>query len=174
MNGDASMIMLLCTNFIQDEKNEKIQYNFIGSGDVYFWNNRYFSKIYSVAVQHSRCFKRIHRNAFSSFGACPEKRETFLKSNSDQYAFSGFIRSISLTPFLCVMLLVVGIVHTGVAYALYFGSMEHLEAQTIAIFSYIDPIVAILLSALFLHESMGMMEMIGAVLVLCATFISEL
>ncbi len=80
----------------------------------------------------------------------------------------------SLTPFALVMLLLVGIVHTGVAYVLYFGSMGSLKANTIAIFSYVDPIVAILLSALFLKEPMGIIGVIGAVLVLGSTFISEM
>lgn len=80
----------------------------------------------------------------------------------------------SLTPFAVGMLLLVGVVHTGIAYVLYFGSMKDLKANTIAIFSYIDPIVAILLSALFLKESMGLYGVIGAVLVLGSTFISEL
>lgn len=79
-----------------------------------------------------------------------------------------------LTPFALVMLLLVGIVHTGVAYVLYFGSMGSLKANTIAIFSYVDPIVAILLSALFLKEPMGINGVIGAVLVLGSTFISEM
>ena len=79
-----------------------------------------------------------------------------------------------LTPFSLGMLLFVGIVHTGIAYVLYFGSMKDLNAHTIAIFSYVDPIVAILLSALFLKEPMGLHGVIGAVLVLGSTFISEL
>ena len=79
-----------------------------------------------------------------------------------------------LTPLSVGMLLFVGIVHTGVAYVLYFGSMKDLNAHTIAIFSYVDPIVAILLSALFLKEAMGLHGIIGAVLVLGSTFISEL
>ena len=37
------------------------------------------------------------------------------------------------------LLIVVGIVHTGVAYALYFGSIRSLKAQTVAILSYMDP-----------------------------------
>lgn len=73
-----------------------------------------------------------------------------------------------------VMLLIVGIIHTGVAYALYFGSMGNLSAQTIAIFSYLDPVVAIILSALLLKEPMGLMEVFGAVLILGSTMISEL
>lgn len=52
--------------------------------------------------------------------------------------------------------------------------MKDLKAQTIAIFSYIDPIVAILLSALLLKENMGVFGVVGAVLVLGSTFVSEL
>ena len=80
----------------------------------------------------------------------------------------------SMTPSLWVLLLFVGLVHTGVAYALYFDAMKDLKAQTIAIFSYIDPIVAILLSALLLKENMGLYGVVGAILVLGSTFISEL
>ena len=43
-----------------------------------------------------------------------------------------------------VLVLILGIVHTGIAYALYFGSMGGLRAQTIALFSYIDPVVALI------------------------------
>ena len=82
--------------------------------------------------------------------------------------------TVSMTPSLWLLLLFVGLVHTGVAYALYFDSMKDLKAQTLAIFSYIDPIVAIILSALLLKESMGLYGVIGAVLVLGSTFISEL
>ena len=82
--------------------------------------------------------------------------------------------TLSMTPSLWALLLFVGLVHTGVAYALYFDSMKDLKAQTIAIFSYIDPIVAIILSALLLKENMGLYGVIGAVLVLGSTFISEL
>ncbi|MBR5559571.1 MAG: EamA family transporter [Oscillospiraceae bacterium] len=73
-----------------------------------------------------------------------------------------------------ILLLVVGIVHTGFAYLLYFGSMNDLKAHTLAIFSYIDPIVAILLSALVLGEPLGPGGIIGAVLILGSAFISEL
>ncbi len=72
-----------------------------------------------------------------------------------------------------IMILIVGIVHTGIAYAMYFGSMDGLKAQTIAIFSYIDPVVAIILSAVILKENPGITGIIGTVLVLGATFISE-
>ena len=73
-----------------------------------------------------------------------------------------------------VLVLVVGIVHTGLAYALYFGSMGGLRAHSIAIFSYIDPVVAIILSAVILKEAMGLWEIVGAVLILGAAIYSEL
>ena len=73
-----------------------------------------------------------------------------------------------------MFLLIVGILHTGIAYALYFASMKDLKGQTIAIFSYIDPIVAIILSACLLKEAMGIYGVIGAVLVLGSTFVSEM
>ena len=82
--------------------------------------------------------------------------------------------ALSMTLPLWALLLFVGLVHTGVAYVLYFDALKDLKAQTVAIFSYIDPIVAILLSALLLKENMGIYGIIGAVLVLGSTFISEL
>ncbi len=73
-----------------------------------------------------------------------------------------------------IMMILVGILHTGVAYALYFGSISSLGAQTVALFSYIDPIVAIILSAIVLRENIGIMGYIGAVLILGSTLYSEL
>ena len=84
--------------------------------------------------------------------------------------FSG----LSFSPLAVVMILILGVVHTGFAYALYFGSMDGLRAQTVALFSYIDPVTAIILSALILHEKMTVFGVIGAVLVLGSTIVSEL
>jgi len=81
---------------------------------------------------------------------------------------------ITFEPLAVGLLLVVGIVHTGIAYALYFGSLKDLPGQTVALFSYIDPVCAIILSSLLLQEAMGAAEGIGAVLVLCAALVSEL
>ena len=84
------------------------------------------------------------------------------------------LAEITFTPTLIIMLCIVGIVHTGIAYTLYFGVMDKLKAQTVALFSYVDPVVAILLSAVILHENIGVWGYIGAVLVLGATLVSEL
>ena len=77
------------------------------------------------------------------------------------------------TPTAIVMLLTVGLVHTGVAYALYFGSMDGVKAQSVAVFSYLDPIVALLLSTVILKERMTFFGAAGAVLIIGAALISE-
>lgn len=66
-----------------------------------------------------------------------------------------------------------GVVHTGFAYALYFSSLKELKGQTIAVLSYIDPITAVLISALFLGEQLTIFQIIGGALILGSTFISE-
>ena len=66
-----------------------------------------------------------------------------------------------------------GVVHTGFAYALYFSSLKELKGQTIAVLSYIDPITAVLISALFLGEQLTIFQIVGGVLILGSTFISE-
>ena len=73
-----------------------------------------------------------------------------------------------------VLLVIVGIVHTGVAYALYFGAMGKLKAQSVAILSYLDPVLAIILSAVVLRETMDIWQTVGAVLVLGSALVSEL
>ena len=84
------------------------------------------------------------------------------------------ISAIRFTTLSVILLLVAGIVHTGIAYTLYFGSIGSLPAQTTAIFSYIDPAVAILLSAFVLKEEMDIYGIIGAVLILGSAFVSEI
>lgn len=84
------------------------------------------------------------------------------------------IGKIELDERTIILLIVVGIVHTGITYALYFSSMQGLKAQTVAIFSYIDPAVAIILSATLLREGMDVYGIIGAICILGSTFMSEL
>jgi drug/metabolite transporter (DMT)-like permease len=72
-----------------------------------------------------------------------------------------------------LLILIVGIVHTGFAYFLYFGSVKELPGQTIAVLSYIDPISAVIMAAIFMGESLSMIQIIGGVLILGSTFVSE-
>ena len=73
-----------------------------------------------------------------------------------------------------ILLLVLGIFHTGIAYAMYFGSMDGLSVQTIAVFSYIDPVSALLFSALLLREPLSALNIVGAVMIIGSAVVSEL
>lgn len=80
---------------------------------------------------------------------------------------------MTFSPLPVLLLLVAGILHTGIAYWMYFGSMGNLKAHTVALYSYIDPILAIVLSMVVLHEPMTIASGIGAVLILGSAFLSE-
>lgn len=82
--------------------------------------------------------------------------------------------SIHLNATQWLLLAVVAIIHTGLTYYLYFGSMEHLPGQTIAMVSYIDPVVAVLCSVIILKQTMKPLDIPGAVLILGAAILSEI
>lgn len=71
-------------------------------------------------------------------------------------------------------LLIVGLVHTGVTYCLYFSSLKELPGQKAAILSYIDPLVAVLVSVTVLGESMTLLQGIGGMLILGFTLWNEI
>lgn len=82
--------------------------------------------------------------------------------------------SPDLTAPQWIVLAVVCIVHTGFAYTLYFGAIKALNAKTVAIFSYLDPAIAIVLSALLLKEPMSLSDIVGTLLILGCALYSEL
>lgn len=84
------------------------------------------------------------------------------------------IRFIELNFKSTLLLLAVGIIHTGISYFLYFSAIPKLKGQTIAVFSYIDPISAIVMSSIFLGEKMTVIQLMGGILILGTTFINEL
>ena len=73
-----------------------------------------------------------------------------------------------------VCLLVVGLLHTGVTYCMYFSSLKELPGQKAAILSYINPLVAVAISVTVLRESMTAWQALGGVLILGFTLWNEL
>ena len=73
-----------------------------------------------------------------------------------------------------INLLVVGLIHTGVTYCLYFSSLKELPGQRAAILSYIDPLVAVLISVVVLKEPMTLWQAAGGVLILGFTLWNEM
>lgn len=87
---------------------------------------------------------------------------------------SGGVSFAQMTRTGWICLLVVGLIHTGLAYLLYFPSIKDLTGQTAALLSYIDPLVAILISVFFLHEEITVLQIIGGAMILGFTLLNEL
>ncbi|MFS0777556.1 DMT family transporter [Neobacillus sp. 3P2-tot-E-2] len=77
--------------------------------------------------------------------------------------------SRSSIPFI----LILGIINTGIGFWLFFSGMEGLKGQSIAMLSYVDPFVAILISSIILKEQMTIIQMLGGTLLLGSTFVCE-
>ena len=88
-------------------------------------------------------------------------------------AEGGFDFGEGFGPVQAILLLVVGVVHTGIAYVLYFGSMDGLRVQTVAILSYIDPVSALLFSAFLLREPLSVPKIIGAAMIIGSAILIE-
>lgn len=82
------------------------------------------------------------------------------------------LNSLDRTGWGC--LLVVGLLHTGVTYCLYFSALKELPGQEAAILSYIDPLVAVLVSFFILGEQMTFTQIVGGVLILGFTLLNEI
>ena len=68
----------------------------------------------------------------------------------------------------------IGLVNTGLAYLLYFSGLQKLPAQSVALISYIDPVSALIFSAVLLGETMTPIQILGAVLIIGGAMIGEL
>ena len=86
---------------------------------------------------------------------------------------SGF-NLIGLDPTGWLSLLVLGIIHTGMTYSVYFSSLPLLKGSEISLLSYIDPLTAMLISAFVLSEPTTLLQIAGGVLILGSTLFSEL
>lgn len=80
----------------------------------------------------------------------------------------------NLDCFGWINLLIVGVIHTGISYCLYFSSLKELPGQKASILSYIDPLVAILVSVTILGEPMTLMQVLGGILILGFTLWNEI
>lgn len=81
---------------------------------------------------------------------------------------------LTFDPSSALIILMLGILHTGVAYCLYFSGMAYLPVQTVAVLGYLEPVVSVLTSALLLAEPLSLTGWIGSVLVIVSAALSEL
>lgn len=73
-----------------------------------------------------------------------------------------------------LILIMLGVIHTGFAYILYFKSVKELPVQTVSIFGYFEPIIGIILAAIILGQNLTIFGIIGTILIIGGSIVSEL
>lgn len=73
---------------------------------------------------------------------------------------------------MLLTILILGVLHTGIAYLLYFSAIEKVSAQKASLLSYIDPISAVLFGTLFLGEPLSAFQALGGGLIIFSTLIN--
>ena len=71
-------------------------------------------------------------------------------------------------------LVMIGVFHTGICYAMYFTAVQRVKAQTSAIFSFADPFAALFVSVFILQEELMLIQFFGAVLIIGGAMVAEL
>ena len=71
-------------------------------------------------------------------------------------------------------ILIIGLVNTGLAYLLYFSGLQKLSGQSVALISYIDPVSALIFSAVFLKEAMTPAQAVGALAIIGGAMFGEM
>lgn len=83
----------------------------------------------------------------------------------------GYHMEITTGDWLPILWL--GLINTGASCYFYFSSIGHLPVQTVAICGYLEPLSAVLLAAIFLHETMLPLQILGAVLIVGSAVFGE-
>ena len=82
------------------------------------------------------------------------------------------LNTLPVNGWIC--LLIVGLIHTGITYCMYFSSLKELDGQEVAILSYLDPLVAVVISVTILGEPLGILQLFGGILILGCTLWNEI
>ncbi|MFF2484674.1 DMT family transporter [Paenibacillus sp. NPDC058071] len=87
--------------------------------------------------------------------------------------FTDGFNFVSFTKDTVILMLILGFVHGGIGFYLFFAGMKGLKGQSIAVLSYIDPLTSLIISVLVVGERMTLQQIFGAVLLLGSIWISE-
>ena len=125
--------------------------------------------LYSTVVMINKFVKNLSpiETTFVQLSTAAVTMIPYILLTEDVTSFVFDRRSVIFT-------LIVGVFHTGIVYMIYFSSVQKIPAQTTAVFSYIDPVTAIILSAVVLGERLDAVQLIGTFLILAATLFNEL
>lgn len=125
--------------------------------------------LYATVILTNKYIKKvegIHRTFFQFLAA-------ILVLIPYVYLTSGF-NFISLNSIGLVNLLIVGLIHTGITYCMYFTALKKLSGQEASILSYIDPLVAVIVSYTLLSEKITPLQIIGGLLILGFSILNEI
>lgn len=104
-------------------------------------------------------------------------------------AIQLLVAAVFTTPYVCLttdfseldftwrtvgLLLLLGVIMTAVTYIWYFSLILQIPSRTVAIFSYADPVVAVLISVFFMSEPMSIYGIIGTLMIIGAAVVSEI
>lgn len=81
---------------------------------------------------------------------------------------------IKITGFEWIPVLWIGVINTGLSCFFYYSTIPNLPISTIAIFSYLDPVSAVILSTLILKEELQLLQVFGIILVISGAFFSQM
>lgn len=80
----------------------------------------------------------------------------------------------SLDTTSIIILILLGIVHTGIAYILYFSSIDTLPVEEVAVLGYIEPALSVIIGILILQETSSLFSIIGAIVIIVSAILIEL
>lgn len=184
-NYMAPVIVILIAPFVLHEKLEKrkLPYVFMAFVGIVLVSNVWEGSIGSISgiimgLLGALCFVGVI--------ICNRKLKTI--APLDKSLIQLEISVIVILPFVLVknmerpleidlksvlITLMVGVINTGLAYVFYFSGMSTLPVHGVAILGYLEPVVSVLCSVFFLHENIGILGWIGALLIMGSTVICE-
>ena len=124
---------------------------------------------YATVVLLNKCIKKVEglQRTFLQFFAA-------ILILFPYVAFSGGMHLEVLDTKGWVCLLIVGLVHTGITYCMYFSAIKELKGQEVSILSYIDPLVAVFASVVIAGEKLAILQLVGGILILGFTLWNEM
>ena len=100
---------------------------------------------------------------------CADEHRQLAEWMKDYKRLLGAIEDIK-----AIMVAILGIVHTAVGFLIWFGALTYMDASEASIICYLEPLIAIVLSVVLLHEDLGLMGWLGAAVILGSTFMPEM
>lgn len=90
------------------------------------------------------------------------------------FLFANYGKSIPLDTRSVLLVLLLGVFHTGIAYIMYFSGVGVLPTNLVAVLGYLEPVVSVLCSAIILKEGLTPLGIVGAILIVGAAVVSEI